>query len=93
MHAAPALIDYVQTLVDATRQEPSWLHGLSPRAALALLAAARAWALIDGRDLALPEDVQAVFAGVAAHRLRLAQGNGHASADDLDALLRRVPLP
>ena len=93
VHTAPALIDYVQTLVDATRQEPSWLHGLSPRAALALLAAARAWALIDGRDLALPEDVQAVFAGVAAHRLRLAQGNGHASADDLDALLRRVPLP
>lgn len=93
VHAAPALIDYVQALVDATRREPAWVHGLSPRAALALLSAARAWAFIDGRDLALPEDVQAVFASVAAHRLRLAQGSGHAAADDLGTMLRRVALP
>jgi MoxR-like ATPase len=58
-----------------------------------LLAASRAWAFIDGRDAALPEDVQAVFGSVAAHRLRLAQGNGHASADELAALIRRTPLP
>jgi MoxR-like ATPase len=69
------------------------VHGLSPRAALALLSAARAWAFIDGRDIALPEDVQAVFASVAAHRLRLAQGGGHAAADDLGAMLRRIALP
>lgn len=43
--------------------------------------------------MTLPEDVQAVFAGVAAHRLRLAQGSGHACADDLAALIRRTPLP
>ncbi len=93
VHAAAPLIDYVQALVDATRREPAWVHGLSPRAALSLLAAARAWAYIDGRNAALPEDVQAVFGSVAAHRLRLAQGNGHASGDDLAALVRRVPLP
>ena len=93
VHAAPALIDYVQALVDATRCDPAYLHGLSPRAALALLAASRAWAFIDGRDAALPEDVQAVFGSVAAHRLRLAQGNGHASADELAVLIRRTPLP
>jgi MoxR-like ATPase len=93
VHAAPALIDYVQTLVEATRRDPAYLHGLSPRAALALLAAARAWAFIAGREAVLPEDVQAVFASVAAHRLRLAQGNGHAGNDDLTDLVRRQPLP
>ncbi|HEX5804595.1 MAG TPA: AAA family ATPase [Azospira sp.] len=93
VHVAPALIDYVQALVDQTRQDPGFAHGLSPRAALALLAAARAWAYIDGRELVLPEDVQAVFPAVAAHRLSRAQGNGHASADDMAALIRRTPLP
>lgn len=91
--AAPALIDYVQALVEETRRDPRFIHGLSPRAALSLLAAARAWAFIDGRTMALPEDVQAVFGSVAAHRLRLAQGSGHASSEDLAALIRRVPLP
>jgi MoxR-like ATPase len=93
VHAAPALIDYVQVLVAETRRDPRFLHGLSPRAALALLAAARAWALVAGRDMVLPEDVQDVFAAVAAHRLRLVQGNGHANSDDLSALIRRTPLP
>ena len=93
VHTAPPLIDYVQALVEATRQDAAYVHGLSPRAALALLAAARAWAFIDGRDAVLPEDVQAVFGSVAAHRLRRAQGSGHASGDDLIALVRRIPLP
>jgi MoxR-like ATPase len=93
IHAAPPLIDYVQLLVEETRRDPRFVHGLSPRAALALLAAARAWAFIDGRDMVLPEDVQAVFGSVAAHRLRLAQGNGHASPDDLASVIRRTPLP
>lgn len=93
IHAAPALIDYIQTLVEATRHDPAYIHGLSPRAALALLAAARAWAFIAGRESVLPEDVQAVFGSVAAHRLRLAQGSGHAGNDDLTALVRRLPLP
>ena len=93
VHAAAPLIDYVQALVEATRQDAAYVHGLSPRAALALLAAARAWAFIDRRDAVLPEDVQAVFGSVAAHRLRRAQGSGHASGDDLIALMRRIPLP
>src|SRR5690554_3097189 len=69
---APRLIDYVQSLLAATRVDPDLAGGLSPRAGLGLLAAARAWALIDGRDHVLPEDVQAVFAHVAGHRLHLA---------------------
>lgn len=64
-----ALIDYVQRLLAATRQHGQIRVGLSPRAGLALLAAARAVAFLAGRGFVLPEDVQAVFASVAAHRL------------------------
>ena len=93
VHAAPALLDYVQALLEATRHDPRFEHGLSPRAGLALLAAARAWAFIAGRSMVLPEDVQAVLPSVAAHRLRLAQGEGHARHADIAALIRATPLP
>jgi MoxR-like ATPase len=69
VHVSDALIDYVQALVAQTRQSPDYVAGLSPRAALALLQAARAWALLQGRDHALPEDVQAVLPAVVVHRL------------------------
>ena len=69
VHVSDALIDYVQALVAHTRQSPDYVAGLSPRAALALLQAARAWALLQGRDHALPEDVQAVLPAVVVHRL------------------------
>ena len=93
VHAALPLIDYVQALVEATRQSPAFQHGLSPRAGLALLAAARAWAWLDGRDMVLPDDVQAVLPAVARHRLRSAQGGGYARAEDMSALIRSVPIP
>ncbi|MGH8124400.1 MAG: AAA family ATPase [Rhodanobacteraceae bacterium] len=67
--ASPALLDYVQALVAASRKHHDIRTGLSPRAGLALLACARAWALLGDRDHALPEDVQAVFVAVAGHRL------------------------
>ncbi len=70
VHATPALIDYVQALVQASRRSGLFAEGLSPRAALALLQAARAWAALDNRDHVIPEDVQAVWVPVAAHRLR-----------------------
>jgi len=70
VHAAGPLIDYIQALVACSRESADWRTGLSPRAALALLASARAWAWLDGRDHVLPEDVQAVLPGVAGHRLR-----------------------
>src|SRR5512139_1829670 len=73
IHVAPALLDYVQAIVEHTRRSPEYVAGLSPRAALALVHSARAWALLEGRDKVIPEDVQAVLAGVAAHRLRPAQ--------------------
>lgn len=93
VHAAPALLDYIQALVAASRRAPAFRHGLSPRAALALLAVARAWAYLAGRPQVLPEDVQAVWSAVACHRLPLAQGNGHAGPEAAQALLRSVPLP
>ncbi|HEU0277968.1 MAG TPA: AAA family ATPase [Rhodanobacteraceae bacterium] len=67
--ASPALLDYVQALLAASRKHPDIRTGLSPRAGLALLACARAWALLGQRDFTVPEDVQAVFVAVAAHRL------------------------
>lgn len=92
LHAAPPLIDYVQALVDATRQSPAFRHGLSPRAGLALLAAARAWAWLAGRDLVLPDDVQAVFPAVARHRLASAQGGQQASHNDIEAVVKSVAV-
>lgn len=93
VHVAPALIDYIQDLLAASRQSPRFRHGLSPRAGLGLLAAARAWAWLAGHHMVLPDDVQAVFPSVAAHRLPLAQGNGQASAQEAVALMREVAIP
>ncbi len=92
VHVAPALLDYVQAIVDYTRRSPDFSAGLSPRAALALLHSARAWALIEGRDKVIPEDVQAVLPGVAGHRLRPA--HNATRRIDLDSmLLSAVPIP
>lgn len=93
VHAAEPLIDYVQALVERTRRDIAFQHGLSPRAGLALLAAARAWAWLAGRDMVLPDDVQAVLPAVARHRLLSAQGGGHARSEDVAALIRAVAIP
>jgi len=94
VHVAPALVDYVQALVEYTRRSPDYVNGLSPRAALALLACARAWALIEGRDRVIPEDVQAVLPGVAGHRLHpLVNGFRRTSSDIAVGLVEAVPIP
>ena len=78
--ASNALLDYLQALLAASRRHADIRTGLSPRAGLALLAASRAWALLGGRSHVLPEDVQALFVPLAAHRLVPARG---ASGDTL----------
>ncbi len=83
----------MQALIEASRQHPAFQHGLSPRAGLGLLAAARAWAWLAGRSMVLPDDVQAVLPAVARHRLRSVQGSGHASVEDIATLLRGVAIP
>jgi MoxR-like ATPase len=72
--ASPALLDYLQALLAASRRHADIRTGLSPRAGLALLAAARAWALLSNRTYVLPEDIQALFVPLAAHRLLPARG-------------------
>ncbi|MGN7725699.1 AAA family ATPase [Luteimonas sp. 22616] len=69
VHASEALVTYVQSLLARSRHHPGVRVGLSPRAGIALLRAARAYALLLGRTHVLPEDVQALFPAVAAHRL------------------------
>ena len=69
VHASDAMIGYVQALLARSRKHPGVRVGLSPRAGLALLRAARAYALLLGRNHVLPEDVQALFTAVTAHRL------------------------
>ena len=90
VHVADPLLDYVQNLLEATRRAGEFAEGLSPRAGLSLLAAARAWALLAGRDMVLPEDVQAVASAVIGHRLRSAAGGGAVS---VARLLESVPIP
>ncbi len=91
---SPALLDYVQAILKHTRESARFAHGLSPRAGLALLAAARAWALLDGRGAVIPEDVQAVLPGVASHRLQQTQGSSNAHSDTLAReLIAAVAIP
>ncbi len=75
VHVSGALLDYIQALLRASRAPSRFAGGLSPRAGLSLLAAARAWALLDGRDYALPDDVQAVLGPVVDHRLQGIDGS------------------
>jgi MoxR-like ATPase len=89
VHVSPALLDYVQALVAHTRRAPGLNAGLSPRAAIGLLRAARSWALIHGRNAVIPEHVQAIFPAVVEHRVR--QRSSDAIA--VTRLLEAVPVP
>ena len=83
VYVAPALLDYLQDLLAESRRQR---HGLSPRAGLALLAAARAWALLEGRAMVLPEDIQAVGVSVMGHRLI-------GDVDEAEQLLTATVIP
>ena len=92
VYASPALLDYLQDLLDTSRQRHS--TGLSPRAGLALLHASQAWALMQGRDMVLPEDIQAVGIAVMAHRLgHDIEQPGQSGRTFADNLLHSVPVP
>jgi MoxR-like ATPase len=91
---APALIDYLQALVAYTRQSSEFVNGLSPRAGLFLLNAARAWAFMDGRKEVLPEDVQAILPSVAGHRLYPVSGYATMGSTQLaERLIAEVAIP
>jgi MoxR-like ATPase len=92
VRVSEAVVDYVLRLVEATRTQPQFATGLSPRGSLALLAAARAWAMLDDREYVIPEDIQAVLPAVASHRLReRADPSGQGGGALVQWLLREVP--
>ena len=99
VHVSPALLDYLQALVAATRSGRWFAQGLSPRGALAVLTAARARALLHGRDHVAPDDIQALLPQVAAHRLRRAapgsprSGTGDDTLAQVQAMVEAVPVP
>ena len=94
VHASAALLDYVQALVGHTRRSADYVNGLSPRAALAVLHAARAWALMASRGHVLPEDVQAVLPAVVSHRLVPAEEVSRVNGYDVaELLIKQVPIP
>lgn len=91
VHASEALVGYVQRLLARSRHHPGVRVGLSPRAGIALLRAARAHALLLGRGHALPDDVQALFIQVAAHRL-VADADGGDGAALAKSILHAVAV-
>ncbi len=94
VQVAPALLDYLQDLLAYSRSAPEFSSGLSPRAGLAVLRAARAWALMSGRRAVIPEDVQAVLPGVTGHRLRATEAEpGHGTRALAERLVQAVPVP
>ena len=93
VHASDALLDYLQALIAATRSGRWFVDGLSPRAGIAVLRAARARALLDGRDYVAPDDVQDVLPQTIAHRLMPAAGAGRGRVEQVRAMIEGVALP
>jgi MoxR-like ATPase len=96
VHVEPAVRDYVTRIVRATREEPSFALGASPRAGVGLFLAARAEALLSGRDFATPDDVKALALPVLRHRVMLtpeAEVEGMSADERIEALLQTVPTP
>ena len=93
VHAAAPLLDYVQDLIAATRSGQWFLQGLSPRAGIAVVRAAKAQALLSGRDYVAPDDVQAMLPQTIAHRLIPVGDSGRGAVEQVRAMLAAVPLP
>ena len=92
VHASDALLNYVLDLTEASRNGAWFVQGISPRAGLALLRAAKAQALVSGRDFVAPDDVQAVLPQVIAHRLQPVPSAGRGSVAQVQAMMEAVPL-
>jgi len=88
-----AFLNYLQDLIDFTRTGKHFHMGLSPRAGLALMHAARSWSFISGRDYVLPEDLQAVLISVVGHRLRSREDLSEIPVRRLKTLFQEVPVP
>ena len=93
VHAAEPLLNYLQDLIAATRSGRWFLQGLSPRAGIAVMRAARAHAFLDGRDYVAPDDIAAVLPQTTAHRLIPVSDAGRGAVEQVRAMLDAVPLP
>ncbi|MBL0920154.1 MAG: MoxR family ATPase [Hydrogenophaga sp.] len=93
VHTAEPVLEYLQDLVAATRSGRWFLQGLSPRAALAVVRAAKAQAFLQGRDYVAPDDVAAVLPQTTAHRLIPVRDAGRGPTEQVRAMLDAVPLP
>ena len=93
VHISDALLEYVQDLLDYTRNATHFYVGLSPRAGLNLLMAAKACAFLQDRDYAVPEDLQQVLPWVVGHRLRSSEAGLEFSTEKLESILMAVPIP
>lgn len=93
VHAADPLLDYLQDLIAATRSGQWFIEGLSPRAGIAVLRAAKARALLAQRDYVAPDDIQAILPQAIAHRLVPVARSGRGRLEQVRAMLDAVPLP
>ena len=93
VHCSEPLLDYVQLLIQATRNPGLFVYGISPRAGLAVIQASKAWAIMDGRSHAEPGDVQAVFKAIAEHRLTPAEQHGRSTSELVADLVDQTPIP
>lgn len=92
---SPALLDYVQDLVEQSRNSPEFSNGASPRAALDIVHGGRAWAFLAGRNYVLPEDIQDVLPAIIGHRLTLAmeqEGETNIGINPAHRLLELTPV-
>jgi MoxR-like ATPase len=93
VHAAEPLLNYVQDLISATRTGRWFLQGLSPRAGIAVIRAAKAQAMLSGRDYVAPDDVQAILPQTIAHRLIPVGDAGRGPIEQVRAMVEAVTLP
>ena len=93
IHVSEALLDYVQALLAETRNSRWFETGLSPRAGIAMLKCSKAYAFLEGRDFAIPEDVKAIFPGLARHRMSVPHGMETSVEEQISGLLNQVAIP
>ena len=93
IHVSSALLDYVQALLAETRNSRWFDTGLSPRAGIAMVQCCKAFAFLEGRDFAIPEDVKAIFPALARHRMSVPHGMETSIEEQISNLLNQVAIP
>ena len=93
VHVSEALLDYIQALLAETRNSRWFEHGLSPRAGIAMLHCSKAYAFLEDRRFATPEDVKAIFPALTRHRMTVPHGLETSVAEQISRLLNQVAIP